>query len=77
MKDYERMRETSHELWIQKSLARLTSIISLSSAIRVMAQEGRISPEAHLELMEAQQANHVAEAEAIAEAQAAYDEVRV
>ena len=77
MKDYELMKDTSHELWIQKSLARLTSIISLSAAIRKMAEDGRISGDAHLELLNVQQANHVAEEEAIAEAQAAYDEARV
>ena len=76
MKDYELMRDTSHELWIQKALSRLTSIISLSAAIREMAKDGRISSEAHLELLKAQQANHAAEAEAIAEAESAYEEAR-
>ena len=76
MRDYELMRGTSHDLWTQKALARLDSIINLSATIREMAKDGRISSEAHLELLKAQQANHVAEAEAIVEAQAAYEEAR-
>ena len=77
MKDCELMKDTSQDLWTQKALARLTSIINLSSAIRKMAEDGTISGDAHLELLKVQQANHVAEEEAIAEAQAAYDEARV
>lgn len=77
MRDYELMRETSATLWTQKALARLTSIISLSVAIREMAEDGRITRDVHLELLKVQQANNEAEDEAIAEAQAAYDEARV
>ena len=76
MKDYELMRDTSAVLWTEKALARLTSIINLSAAIREMAKDGRISADAHLELLKVQQANHVAEEDAIEEAQAAYDEAR-
>ena len=77
MKDYELMWDRSRAVWTQKAMARLDSIINLSAAIREMAEEGRISRDAHLELLKVQQANNVAEDEAIAEAKAAYDEARV